>query len=370
MGESIFNDASDERVRMAEIITLDWIGQHWEEIEDMFDTIKNIKRNTILVNFSTLKTHEEKLSESYDTTKNTFSRLRGFTHHSEDFYPNVKCPLIMISDPDVNESLTHENRLVDSFIAESPETCFIVIETTKDVGKVAKFANSYWIFLPKVVLKQDTLYKTNCVGEVASLIFFGELRYRGIFSQMWSTFHYNEIENLSNRRFAHIVRESLVSPFYLSPTISKDAVFMGFGYEEYKPQIVKRKLSPVRRKRLNVPTRTLKSKPTITRPPSPPRKPTITRPPSPHRKSPRVTIPPLDELPSTSETSINPDTDTETPKSKEEEPIDETEEAPEEERRKTVINPKTGRKIVVGGSTYLNLVEKGIIDKPIPEDSK
>ena len=81
MGESIFNDSSDERVKMAEIITLDWIGQHWEEVEDMFNTVKNIKQNTILVNSSTLKAHEEKLSESYGSTKNTFSRLRGFTHH-------------------------------------------------------------------------------------------------------------------------------------------------------------------------------------------------------------------------------------------------------------------------------------------------
>jgi len=216
---------------MAEIITLDWIGQHWEEIEDMFNTVKNIKQNTILVNFSTLKAHEEKLSESYDSTKNTFSRLRGFTHHSKDFYPNVKCPLIMVSNPNLTEPLTRENRLMDVFIGESPETCFIVIETTKDVGKITKIGNNYWILLPKVVLKQDTLYKTNCVGEVASLIFFGELRYRGIFSHLWSTFHYNEIENLSNKRFAQIVHENLISPFYLSPTISKDAIFMGFGYE-------------------------------------------------------------------------------------------------------------------------------------------
>lgn len=372
MEESIFNDSSDERVKMAEIITLDWIGQHWEQIEDMFENVRNCKQNTILVNFSTLKTHEEKISESYKTIKNTFSRLRGFTHHSEDFLPNVKCPLIMIQDPDLNEPDTQESGLIDSFIAESLETCFIIIQTTKDVGKISKFGHNYWISLPKVVLKQDTLYKTNCVGEVASLIFFGELRYRGIFSHMWSTFHYNEIENLSNRRFAHIVRESLVSPFYLSPTISEDAVFMGFGYEEYKPQIVKRKLSPVRRKRLNVPTKTLKSKPTITRPPSPPRKPTITRPPSPPRKPKRV-VPENEKSspPEGEDLGISPselsDTEDSEIESKPESSFELEEESVPKKGKKTIINPKTGRKVFVGGSTYINLVEKGIIHEKSEE---
>jgi len=422
MEESIFNDSTDERVKMAEIITLDWMGQHWEQIENMLESIRSHTENTILVNYSTLKAHQEKISEVYKTTNNTFSRLTGYTYHSEDFFPNTKCPLSMMNDPDIECILTRENTLIDSIVAESKNTVFIVIQTTKDLGSLHNFGNLYWIYLPKIVLKQDTLYKTNCVGEVASLILFGELRFRGIYSHLWSNFNYNELENLSNRRFAHIVRENIVSPFYLSPKISKDAVFMGLRFEEYKPQIVKRKLSPVRRK-------ILKSKPNITRPPSPDRKPRIIRPPSPDRKPKRSlseekedklinekeknqdTEEPIfkeeedistENTNNTTEEKEEEDISTEnthnTTEEKEEEDIstenthNTTEEKEEEDistenthntteekeedistkkvqhkttrkMKKTIINPKTGRKIVVGGGTYINLVEKGIIEE-------
>ena len=387
MEESIFNDSSDERVKMAEIITLDWIGQHWAQIENMFENIRSRAENTVLVNYSTLQAHQEKLSEVYKTTKNTFARLRGYTYHSEDFFPNTKYPLTMIHDPDLECSSTQENTLMDSIVAESPKTCFIVIQTTKDLGSLHNFGNLYWIYLPKIVLKQDTLYKTNCVGEVASLILFGELRFRGIYSHLWSNFHYNELENLSNRRFAHIVRENIVSPFYLSPKISKDAIFMGLRFEEYKPQMTKRKISPVRRKRIAVPSKTLKAKPNITRPPSPPRKPKITRPPSPERKSSSPPSPVGKEAEekekvekvkmeekeasveeASVEESVEADKEETIEEEKQENPAFSAESKKLSDAKKTIINPRTGRKVVVGGATYLSLVEKGIIEDPDKKD--
>ena len=371
MERSIFNDSSDERVKMAEIITLDWTVQHWIDMDNMFNHIQTHAQNTILVNFSALQTHEEKLSEQYKTTKTVSSRLKGYMHSGEDFFPNTKYPLIMIQDPDLEGDFTVQNALIESIAAESPQTFFIMIQTTKDLGCIQNSDNIYYIFLPKIVLKQNTLYKTNCVGEVASLVFFGELRFRGIFSHLWSNFHYNELENLNDRHFADIVQESLVSPFYLSPKISKNAIFMGFGYEEYKPQIVKRKLSPVRRKRLAVPSKSLKLKPTITSPPSPPRKPTITRPPSPPARKSTITELPSSPMRDSLISRLSPQQKSKVSLSllgkKEPENTKIKEKGKAIVGKKTIVNPKTGRKIVVGGSTYLRLLEKGVIDEALED---
>ena len=402
--QSIFNKACDERVSMAAAIAFDWIDTHWNEIEDIFNLLRSSNNNTVIVTQSTLNSWQEKVEDHYEEGwEKVFPRGAGFTYHSGDTFPEGRHPLTLNLDPilDVSHAVSNDS-FIQSIAQQSPKTFFFFIQTTKDLGKIERSNNVFTLALPKLVLKEDMLFKTNCVGEVASLIFFGELRYRGVFSHLWVDFHYNEVEHLTNKHFSTIVQESFVSPFFISPKISTNAILMGFAYEDYKPQSIKRKLSPVRRKRV-IPTSErsppLQKKPTITRPPSPPRKqpeekeeekpkekkkkkkgkkknkkkPKITNdeqeetpaeshervstlPPSPQRKPPTQSEPP--------QTKLSEDEDLPQPDEKEKDP--QQKETPPKRKTKTkrrIINPETGRKILVGGETYNKLVEAGIINE-------
>jgi hypothetical protein len=318
---------------------------------------------------------EDKVQEKYKYHNRIPERTSSYTFHSGDYFSGRgKCPLFLLNDPIEPEVEHFMKDYIESIAVQALDTFYMVIQTTKDLGGIQqsdRFENIWYIKLPKLVLKEDTYYKTNCVGEVASLIFFGELRYRGILSHLWVDYHYGELEHLSNLHFAHIVRESIVSPIYLSPEINKSAYLMGFGYEEYKPSMSKRKLSPIRQKK--VCKGNLQSKPTITRPPSPIREsphspvressssPVREKPPSPEREKP---LSPVRESPSSKQgLSLTEDQSKDRVSTLPPSPIRESSKKASGDRKKpkTIKNPKTGRDIKVGGETYLKLLKKGII---------
>lgn len=353
----MFHDHCDEQTKMAETSAMDWMAENWQVIETMFSEIS--VPNVIIVTRSTLKTHEQQLSQHFQGHSYILSRLSSYTHHSGDYYPkDTKYPFLMLQDPDMKGHGTQESTHLASVAGQMIDsTFFIVIQTTKREGRIEKFGNIYWLTLPKYMFKNGTTYEANRIAEIAALSLFGETRYRGFLSMLWMDSRYDVIENINNRHFAQIIQESLISPFYLSPNIVKHAILMGFRYEDtIKTQLPKRTLSPMRRKKSKT---KLKSKPRVTRPPSPQRVSTVEK---------------VEELESEEEEgfiSQSPPSPTRAklppPSPKRKKP---SKKAPKNAKTKntktkksgTVVNPRTGRKVKVGGLVYQDLVSKGVID--------
>lgn len=358
----MFHDHCDDQTKMAETSAMDWMSENWEIIETMFSEI-NVP-NVIIVTRSTLKTHEQQLLQHFQGHSYILSRLPSYTHHSGDYYPkDTKFPFLMLNDPDMQGHITQESTHLASIAGQMiGNTFFIVIQTTKREARIEKRSNIYWLTLPKYMVKNDITYEANRIAEIAALLLFGETRYRGFLSMLWMDSRYDVIENINNRHFTQIIQESLISPFYLSPNIFKHAILMGFRYEDIiKTQLPKRKLSPMRRKKSKT---NLKSRPRVTRPPSPQRTSAVEKeeiivldtddtdfeeqepfisqsPPSPTRAK---LPPPSPKRKKRSSENTKPKITKKTQKSE------------------TVINPRTGRKVKVGGLVYQDLVLKGIID--------
>lgn len=364
--ESMFHDCCDEQTKMAEVSAMEWMSENWEIIETMFSEI-NVP-NVIIVTRSTLKTHEQQLLQHFQGHSYILSRLPSYTHHSGDYYPkDTKFPFLMLNDPDMKGHVAQESTHLASIARQMiGNTFFIVIQTTKREARIEKRSNIYWLTLPKYMVKNDITYEANRIAEIAALLLFGETRYRGFLSMLWMDSRYDVIENINNRHFTQIIQESLISPFYLSPNIFKHAILMGFRYEDAnKTRLPKRKMSPMRRKKSKT---TLKSKPRVTRPPSPQR---VSTPEIEPILSLNIEEPELEEEetfisqlpPSPTRAKLPPPSPKRKKKSSENtKPKDTKPKKFNPKNTGTIINPRTGRKVKVGGLVYQDLVSRGIID--------
>ncbi len=244
----MFQETCNERIKIAENRVLGWMAINWDAIETMFAEIHC--KNVIIVTRSTLKTHEQHLANHFEGSKYVVPRLRSYTHHSSDYFPkDTKYPFLMARDADMESGAVQESSQLASLAGELVnDAFFIVLQTTKKEGRIESFGPIRWLTLPRIVSENGSEYEINCIAEIAALWLFGETRFQGFLSMLWLDSRYDVIQNIENQHFAHIIQESLVSPFYLSPTISKYAIFMGFRYETYKPKPTTRTLSPVRKK--------------------------------------------------------------------------------------------------------------------------
>ncbi len=336
--EGMFQDTCNERIKIAEKRVLDWMTINWEAIETMFAEIHC--KNVIIVTRSTLKTHEQYLANHFEGSKYVVPRLRSYTHHSSDYFPkNTKYPFLIARDADMESGAVQESSQLASLAGELNDAFFIVLQTTKKEGRIESFGPIRWLTLPRMVSENGSEYEINCIAEIAALLLFGETRFQGFLSMLWLDLRYDVIQNIENPHFAHIIQESLVSPFYLSPTISKHAIFMGFRYETYNPKPNTRPMSPVRKKEASSvsPLHEPELEPEEVLEPE--EKPLIC-PPSPKRA----------KLPS---------------------PFPKRRKRPAKKKKKTkkapklsdtqIINPNTGRPVTIGGKVYRRLVDKGIV---------
>ncbi len=357
--EGMFQETCNEHIKIAENRVLGWMAINWDAIETMFAEIHC--KNVIIVTRSTLKTHEQHLANHFEGSKYVVPRLRSYTHHSSDYFPkDTKYPFLMARDADMESGAVQESSQLASLAGELVnDAFFIVLQTTKKEGRIESFGPIRWLTLPRIVSENGSEYEINCIAEIAALWLFGETRFQGFLSMLWLDSRYDVIQNIENQHFAHIIQESLVSPFYLSPTISKYAIFMGFRYETYKPKPTTRTPSPVRKKKASSESPlhneefepedepedaledALEEEPEDEPEDEPEPKPIC--PPSPKRAKLPSPFPKRRKRPVKKKKGKK--------KTKKASKLSDTQ----------IINPNTGRPVTIGGKVYRGLVEKGIV---------
>jgi len=262
---SLFREDCEYETKIAESGALNWLIKNWDYIEGMFEDIesRNIS-NIIITSRSTIKTHDQYLEKNFEGSNLVFDRVGSYTHHSGDYFPgDAKYPFFVLPDPKTTNNMSEESSQLAALSEETRDSIFyIVLQTTRGEGRIEKYENVYWITLPRILKANGVTFEVNQIGEIAALTLFGETRSRGFMSMLWLDFRYEDISNIDNTHFVNIIRESVVSPFYLSREISKYAIFMGYYYS-FKTQSPHRRNSLTKSKKSS-----LRDRPRITRPPS------------------------------------------------------------------------------------------------------
>lgn len=262
----MFRKTYDKSITIAESVVVEWMSLNWDVIDKILSEITT--NNIIILTRSTLKSHEKYLSKHFDETGVVVPRQNTYTHHSGDYFPssNSSHPFISLLDPNLEEGYISEQHYFDSVGGELVDhTSLILLQTTTEKeGRIERFGGMVWITLPRITFVDGVQHEVKSVAEIAALALFGEARGRGFMSMLWLDFKYDEVKYLKNQHFSKIIQESLIVPFYLSPSISKRAVLMGFRYNDHSTTKPLRVSSPLKSSKSS-----LKRKPRIMRPPSP-----------------------------------------------------------------------------------------------------
>lgn len=360
--ESIFVQNSDEKLLGSEHVVRNWMETHRSAIDDMIPKLQSF-RYVILVTKNTIHTHKNQLGQLFPTISTNLHRVERYSFNVQCYFMFDTCngfaPFINLKDfdlesePDDLVSLNDDEMdFFKNWITSFSDTCWIVFQTDDNEEGITNIEDNIFMatFPSSAEFDGDgmVLDLKNYIDDVALVILFGELRYSGVLCHLWNPLWISPW--LSSEIFYYLLEETVITPFYLNPSMSKHEtpVIMGMAY------ILQHSIDTSIE--IVVPDKH-GSKMTV-KAPSPPRKPKRKASKVQNWKEQQCSIAEKEPEPveepaeSSGEDLIFQPEDIE-------EPAETIE--PQKQKGEYVINPKNGKKVKKGSKNYMNLMKKGII---------